>query len=117
MVFGFATTNLMDEVGLDERYRAETNASLYTVEAHVRYLKEVGPNADLLVTTSVVSIGTKKLRLCHEMYVDDELVATEELLALHVKDGASYPFPEEVAKRLQQYVTAAPDYAGRSISG
>lgn len=42
MVFGFATTNLMDEVSLDEHYRVETDASLYTVEAHIHYLRESG---------------------------------------------------------------------------
>lgn len=40
MVFGRTTTNLMEEVNLDEWYPANTDASLYTVEAHARYLKK-----------------------------------------------------------------------------
>ena len=116
MVFGFATTNLMDVTGIDERYREETGCSLYTVEAHVRYLREVGPDAELLVTTSVVSVDAKKVRLCHEMAVADTLVATEELLALHVARARTAPFPEHIAVRLRKLVAPAPDYAGRSIS-
>ena len=116
MVFGFATTNLMDVSGIDERYRKETGSSLYTVEAHVRYLHEVGPDAELLVTTGIVSVGEKKVRLCHEMTVGDTLVATEELLALHVTDARTSPFPEHIAVRLRKLLTPAPDYAGRSIS-
>lgn len=116
MVFGFATTRLMDVTGIDERYRKETGRSLYTVEAHVRYLHEVGPDAELLVTTSVVSVGAKKVRLCHEMSVGDTLVATEELVALHVANAHTAPFPEEIAARLRKLVAPAPDYAGRSIS-
>lgn len=115
LVFGDATTNLMETIGLGERYRADTGSSLYTVEAHVRYLREVPLGADLLVTTSVVSVGAKKVRLCHGMYVDDTLVATEELLALHVTDSRSTPFPSDVVADLQRRITAAPDYAGRAI--
>ena len=120
LVFGFATTNLMDVTGIDERYRKETGCSLYTVEAHVRYLHEVGPDAELLVTTSVLSVGAKKVRLCHELTVADTLVATEELLALHVASQVdnvrTTPFPEHIAVRLRKLLAPAPDYAGRSIS-
>uniref|UniRef100_UPI0018E587F0 thioesterase family protein n=1 Tax=Nocardiopsis sp. TNDT3 TaxID=2249354 RepID=UPI0018E587F0 len=41
LVFGFATDALMDRVGLDAAYRERSGRSLYTVEAHVRYLREV----------------------------------------------------------------------------
>jgi acyl-CoA thioester hydrolase len=116
MVFGLATTNLMDVTGIDERYREETGCSLYTVEAHVRYLHEVGPDAELLVTTSMVSVGEKKVRLCHEMSVGDTLVATEELLALHVAHARATPFPQHIAGRLRKLLAPPPDYAGRSIT-
>jgi acyl-CoA thioester hydrolase len=116
LVFGDATTNLMNVVGMDESYRTTTGASLYTVEAHVRYLREVGPEAKLLVTTSVISAGPKKVRFCHEMWVDGTLVATEELLALHVAGARAAPFPDRVAARLTEYITPAPDYAGSAIT-
>jgi len=116
LVFGFATTNLMDVTGIDEKYREETGHSLYTVEAHVRYLHEVGPDAELLVTTSVLSVGTKKVRLCHEMLVGDTLVATEELLTLYVADARTTPIPEDIAVRLRKLVAPPPDYAGRAIT-
>jgi acyl-CoA thioester hydrolase len=116
LVFGNATTNLMDVVGMDEGYRATAGASLYTVEAHVRYLREVGPEAKLLVTTSVISVGAKKVRFCHEMRVGGSLVATEELLALHVADARAAPFPAAIAARLSEYLTPAPAYAGSAIT-
>ncbi len=116
LVFGDATTSLMDVVGLGPEYRSATGASLYTVEAHIRYLREVGPDARLDVTTSVLDIGAKKVRLCHEMRVDGDLVATEELLAIHVTASRASPFPGEVAERLKQYLSPVPDYAGRAIS-
>lgn len=117
LVFGFATDALMDFVGIDEKYRSSSGCSLYTVEAHVRYLQEVGPDSELTVRTKIVDSGPKKVRLCHEMTVDGVLVATEEILALHVDgaQGRSAPLPERVADRLAELTEAPPDYAGRSL--
>lgn len=117
MVFGFATTAMMDAAGIDETYRKASGSSLYTVEAHVRYLAEVHAGAELLVRTSVISVGQKKVRFCHEMFVGDGLVATEEILALHVSNSSATPFPTAIRELLEQHLTAAPDYAGRSIYG
>lgn len=115
LVFGFATDALMDQVGMDAAYLNDSGCSLYTVEAHVRYLREVPPESEMLVTTRVVEVGAKKLRLCHEMVVDDVLRATTELVALHVDSerGRTTPFPEDIAARLSDRLEPAPDYAGR----
>ena len=122
LVFGFATDALMDRVGLDAAYRERTGCSLYTVEAHVRYLHEVPAGAEVEVRTRVVGPGperpgTRKARLCHEMRVGGVLAATEELLALHVDQerGRAVPFPEEVAANLAALAEPAPDYAGRAV--
>lgn len=116
LVFGEATTALMDRTGLGPEYREHHDASLYTVEAHVRYLREVGPDAELVVNTAVVSVGAKKVRLCHEMHVDGVLVATEELLCLHVIGRRAAPLPDAIAEQLATHVSPLPDYAGRAIT-
>lgn len=115
LVFGFATDALMDQVGMDADYLKRTGCSLYTVEAHVRYLREVPPGSEMLITTRVVEVGAKKLSLCHEMVVDDVLRATTELVALHVdsEQGRTTPFPEDIASTLSDRLEPAPDYAGR----
>ncbi|MDA2803039.1 thioesterase family protein [Nocardiopsis suaedae] len=117
LVFGFATDALMDRAGMDAGYRERTGCSLYTVEAHVRYLREVPPGAELEVWTRVVSAGAKKVRVCHEMWLDGVLRATEEVMALHVDqvNGGTVPFPGEVLARLADAVEEVPEYAGRSI--
>ncbi|MFE1166634.1 thioesterase family protein [Nocardiopsis sp. NPDC058789] len=122
LVFGFATDALMDRVGLDAAYRAGSGCSLYTVEAHVRYLHEVGADAEVEVRTRVIGpapgpTGAKKVRICHEMWVGDVLAATEELMALHVDQalGRAVPLPDEVAARLAALTEPAPDYAGRAV--
>ena len=122
LIFGFATDALMDRVGLDAAYRDRSGCSLYTVEAHVRYLHEVGADAEVEIRTRVVGPGpdrpgAKKARLCHEMWVGGVLVATEELMALHVDQaqGRAVPLPEETAAALAALAEPAPDYAGRAI--
>ena len=39
LICGFATDQLMIDIGLDEEYRKSTGCSLYTVETHLRYLR------------------------------------------------------------------------------
>ncbi|MEV4732772.1 thioesterase family protein [Saccharopolyspora sp. NPDC049426] len=115
LVFGFATDALMERIGMDSEHLKRTGCSLYTVEAHVRYLREVPPDSEMLITTRVVEVGAKKVRLCHEMVVDDVLRATTELVALHVdsEQGRTSPFPEDITEALNSRLEAAPDYAGR----
>lgn len=117
LVFGFTTDALMEHVGMDAEYLQSTGCSLYTVEGHVRYLREVRGDAELIVTTRIIDVGAKKLRLCHEMRVGDELVATEEMLLLHVDGnaGKAAPFPDDTSRALAALVEPAPEYAGRSI--
>jgi acyl-CoA thioester hydrolase len=117
LVFGFATDAVMDQVGLDATYRTETGCSLYTVEAHVRYLREVKPDSELVVTSRIVGSGAKKVRICHEMVVGETLVATEEIMALHVdgEQSGTTPFPDAIAARIAELVEQPPEYAGRSI--
>ncbi|WP_379610134.1 thioesterase family protein [Pseudonocardia nematodicida] len=119
LVFGDATTALMDRTGMDAGYRESTGCSLYTVEAHVRYLREVGPDAALEVRTRVLGRDAKRLRLWHELVVNGRTAATEELMCLHVGPDGTAPFPGGVAAELDALTdldSADPEHAGRSIA-
>ena len=115
LVFGHATDNVMDAVGLDPDHRRAHDASLYTVEAHVRYLDEVSPGLDLEVRSSVIGSTAKLMWLWHEMWVDGRLRATEEILGVHVAGGRSAPFPDDVAARVATALVAPPEEAGGRI--
>ncbi|GHC98995.1 thioesterase family protein [Zhihengliuella salsuginis] len=115
LVFGFTTDRIMVDLGLDADYRAATGCSLYTVEAHVRYLREVPRGATLQVTPRVVASGAKKLHLAYEMHVGGELVATEEIMALHVDGSGAAPFPAAIAERIEALPAAVPEWSGRRI--
>ncbi|MET3368447.1 UNVERIFIED_CONTAM: acyl-CoA thioester hydrolase [Jeotgalibacillus campisalis] len=122
LVFGFATDQVMDELGMDQLYRQETQCSLYTVEAHIRYLLETGLGAELTVTTVIAGAGPKKLHLAHEMHAGGQLLATEEILALHVNTGtqSTEPFPQSVADRITSFRHTsgqqAPGWVGRKVT-
>ena len=106
LVFGFATDQVMDQLGLDAAYRESQKASLYTVESHIRYLDEAALGDRLTVVPRLVSAAEKKLHLAYEMYVGDRLVSTEEIMALHVDQTTDrvVPFPDTVAERISQVV-------------
>lgn len=145
LVFGFATDQAMEVFGMDAAYRERTGSSLYTVEAHVRYLQEVALGARLRVRTVIAGSTEKKLHLAHEMYahqVDEgagaqgaraqgtgvgdtgaggagTLVATEEILGLHVGGDPAgvQPFPAEVSELIARYSTQEdpPSWVGRAL--
>ena len=115
LVLGHATDALMDKVGLDEEYREANDASLYTVEAHVRYLDEVPSGSDLEVRSSIIGVTSKLLWIWHELWVAGRLRATEEILGVHVCAGSSAALPVEVRDRAELACVAPPAEAGRRI--
>jgi acyl-CoA thioester hydrolase len=121
LVFGFATDQVMEQLGLDEEYRRSAGSSLYTVEAHIRYLAETGLGAELMVTSRIIGAGPKKLHLAHEMRAGESLISTEELLALHVDQhsGRSTPFAPSVMDTITSFLPGpgepAPEWTGRTV--
>jgi acyl-CoA thioester hydrolase len=115
LVFGHATDAVMAAVGLGAEHRTAAGASLYTVEAHVRYLAEVSRGADLEVRSSVIGSTDKLLWVWHEMWAGNRLRATEEILGVHVVDGRSAPFPAAVATRIAAVSKPPGERAGGRI--
>ena len=117
LVFGFATDAAMEALGLGEDYREATGCSLYTVEAHVRYVQEVNRDAQLEVRTLVAGSAQKKLHLAHEMRVDGEVVATEEILGIHVDQtsGRATVLPEATRASAAERTVEATAWVGRAI--
>ena len=115
LVLGHATDEVMDAVGLGPSYRSSTGSSLYTVEAHVRYLDQVSPGEHLEARSWVIGSTEKLLWIWHELYAGGTLRATEEILGVHVTDSRASAFPEEVAARIRDALVAPGPNASRSI--
>jgi acyl-CoA thioester hydrolase len=115
LVLGHATDAVMDTVGLGPEYRSANDASLYTVEAHVRYLGEVSADSDLEVRSSIIGVTAKMLWIWHELWVEGRLRATEEILGVHVRRGSSAPLPDDVVARAGDVCVTPPAHASGRI--
>jgi acyl-CoA thioester hydrolase len=117
LVLGHATDEVMDTVGLGPAYRDRTGASLYTVEAHVRYLDQVGPGEQLEARSWVIGSTHKLLWIWHELWAGGTLRATEEILGVHVDSvtAKTTAFPDDVATRIASALVPPGPDASRSI--
>jgi carnitine 3-dehydrogenase len=121
-VFADATDALLASVGLDDAYLSGGH-SLYTVESHLRHLREVSLGTKLVVETQVLRADDRRLRLFHAM-TDDEgrTVATGEHMLLHVEVGEGRvtsmldPLADKVAAIAREHAGLPwPEAAGRAI--
>ena len=115
LVMGHATDAVMEAVGLGASYQAATDSSLYTVEAHVRYLDEIHAGAELEVRSSIIGVAPKLLWIWHELWAEDRLRATEEILGVHVTGGSSSVLPDDVLALASAARVDPPSDAGRRI--
>lgn len=97
-VFGDATDAFLRMIGITAETAAMGN-SYFTVETHIRHLKEAKLGAPLKVTTQIISGDGKKLHLFHKLHgANDTLHATGEHLLLHVSNSkASLPHADVAA--------------------
>jgi len=89
LVFDRATDEFFDFMGLTAEYRAAGNASAFTAEMHVNYIREVKEGDEVYVTTQLLSYDAKRFHYFHQMYQTEQgyLAATSELLCLFVDMG------------------------------
>jgi carnitine 3-dehydrogenase len=122
LIMGESSDAFFRFLGVDDAYRHEGH-SLYTVETHLRNLREAREGERLQLTIQVLDADAKRLHILHEMYSGTGgLVATAEQMLLHVdmRAGKTIPFPEHIARRLREIRAAhaalpVPAYVGRSI--
>ncbi|SMG02201.1 thioesterase family protein [Burkholderia singularis] len=124
LIFSFATDALLDAIGLDDAARRSRGRSVYTLEAHINYLREIKEGASVRVDVRVLAHDAKRLHLYLEMFANgaDEAVSASEQMLLHVDTSGpkAVPFDDDVAERIAQLHAmqrryAAPAYAGRLI--
>ncbi len=124
LAFDHATDALFDHIGVGEKYREETNNSLFVVESHITYDREVSEGTPLTFTTQILDCDDKRVHFFHRMYHGTEgyLASTTELMSVHVDLNLrrTSPFPPEVQKlfeglKAQHAMLVRPEQAGRVI--
>jgi acyl-CoA thioester hydrolase len=105
LVFDHATDALFDLIDLGQAYMRRAGATLFVLEAHVTYQRELVAGDPLRVTTQLLGVGPKRLHFFHAMHHGERgyLAATSELLAIHVdlSSRRSAPIPAEPMSRLR----------------
>jgi acyl-CoA thioester hydrolase len=112
------------ELGIGPEYMKERNGSTFTVECHVRYLREVHLGDPLQVSVYLIAADDKRLHTFEELRHATEgwLSATSENMTLHVDMGTrkTAPFPPDIATRIRSVIEAhsavpRPDGVGRRV--
>ena len=113
VVLSLAIDELMDHgLGLDPEYRARTRCTLYSMEMHIHWLREVKADAQLEVDAHVLAYDAKRLHLGLDMRVagKPDVAAAAEYMLLHYRQGdnpGTAPFPPEVTARIEALLAAS----------
>lgn len=120
-----AVDEAFELVGLGPDYVKARNASYFTAEAHVRYLRELPVNTPVRTTLLLLNYDAKRIHFFAELHHATEgwVSATSEQLALHVdlRTRRVAPWPDDILERLAAMKAAhaaipVPETVGRPIS-
>ena len=126
VAFGEASWRVQDHLGLHAEYRARTGGTLYSVEAHLTWDRELALGQRLHIESLVLGVDTKRLRVFHRLFASDDgwCAATMDVMMLHVAQGEggvrTSPFPDDIARHLAQVAAGhaelgIPEEAGRAV--
>ncbi|HJS91710.1 MAG TPA: thioesterase family protein [Steroidobacteraceae bacterium] len=107
LIASLAVDALMERIGIDARYREESHCTLYTLEMHIHYLREIGAEDALEVLARILGADGKRIHLALELVREEgrQAAATCEMMLLHVHQGATVraaAFPEGVAAAIAE---------------
>ena len=102
LIASAATDALMQRLGLDAEYRSRTHCTLYTLEMHIHFLREVKASDTVAAAVRVLGADQKRLHVALELSRegDPEVAATVEVMLLHVMQApavSATPFPPAVS--------------------
>jgi acyl-CoA thioester hydrolase len=124
--FDIAGESFLEQIGLGPTYRREADASVFSVEAHITYRREVHEGDLLEFRTRLIGFDAKRVHYIQSMYraADGELSSTAEWLVLHIdmKTRRTAPMPESLMAKLRdlerrQAHLPTPPEAGRAVRG
>jgi len=110
LIFSEATDALMDHIGLDAAERERSQASIFTLECHLNFLREVKGGAEVQVSTQLIGHDAKRLHVHQSMHVAGEpepaCVCEQMLMHVDMRGPKSAPMAPEVLARVQAIATA-----------
>ena len=126
VAFGEASWRVQDHLGLHAEYRERTGGTLYSVEAHLTWDRELALGQRLHIESLVLGADAKRLRVFHRLFATDEgyAAATMDVMMLHVVQGEdgvrTAAFPADTALHLERVAAehgmlGVPEGAGRAV--
>lgn len=110
VIFDRGTDVLFDALGIGQAYTEATNNSLFVVETHTLYERELVEGEGVRVRSFVLGGDTKRLHFAHEMLsvAGGKRAAMQELMVLHVDMSArrAVPFPLDRQSTIAEVVAA-----------
>jgi len=122
LIASYACDALMDRLRMDAAYREQTQNTLYTVETHIHYLREIKKSDTVVVNVRILGADQKRIHAAFDIFRegDPDAAASAELMLLHVHQDdtvTTAPFPPEVADAISALVaatTGAPEVSAGS---
>jgi acyl-CoA thioester hydrolase len=106
VLFDRAVDEVYELWGVGEPYVTKRRHSFFTVEVHLRYLRELHVDDPVRVTFQLLDFDSKRVHYLEQLFhaSDGFVSATSENLALHVNldSRKTAPFPDDVTRRLTQ---------------
>lgn len=125
VAFAHVTDRFLELVGFGPAYPGASGHSVYTVESHLVYLREVRAGVKLQFTTQLLGFDERRLHIVHTLAAagDEGPAATNELLLVHVRQAplAVVPMPAESIAQLERLLQThsahpPPPQVGRRIA-
>jgi len=127
VIMSLGTDRFQDLIAMSAADRSATKTTLYTLEAHINYLREIKKSEEVEVRTQLIGFDQKRLQLFHTMHtarLGEEIAATSEFMLVNIDTSGepkSAPFRLEVAARLAEIMEAhtslpLPANSGRAVA-
>ena len=105
LIYSLAVDALQDAVGFDAAYRTATGCTIYLLEGHTYFLREVKERALVTVETRIIGLDAKRFHLHCTMLESGETVSVGEFMEAHVQQHPApkvVPMPDAILARMEQ---------------
>jgi acyl-CoA thioester hydrolase len=118
VLFDRGSDSWLDLAGLGGEYRAEGGHTVFAVETHTIYRRELRLGAPVVVRTWLVAADAKRLHLAHEMLSEGIVAALHEVMFVHVSMDSRRVAPMSPAAAARVAALGGeprPDWLGRQL--
>lgn len=125
ILFDQASDDVFAMLGMGPDYQASRKLTTYTVECHIRYLRELKLGDALTATFQLISHDSKRFHGAQHLYHREGwLAATAEMLWLHIDQSGSTPkvapFPDDISANITALAKAQnhlepPAFVGKPV--